>query len=192
MIIGYTREDAGIRTLTGPPLTAEGLTEWAKEAYRDNAPRILSTYRKVYPDATPFQIQARIRTDVNTGRRATTMAERKSAQNRGKAYLYVMTWSSPAFEGRFGATHGVDLGLILGNARNPIAGNGSEARQLAETVGSAIVAFAKTGDPNCDKIPKWRAFDVDSRATMLLNTESRVANDPTRELRLLWEGIQNA
>jgi para-nitrobenzyl esterase len=187
MIIGYTREDAAIRNLSAAPLTASGLESWAKETYGDKATRILSAYRKVYPDATPFQIQSRIRTDVNTGRRATTMAERKSAQNSGKAYLYVTTWPSPAFEGRFGAVHGVDLGLILGNPRNPIGGNAPEARKMAEVVGSSMVAFAKTVSPNCDKIPAWTAFDRESRATMLFDAESRVANDPMRELRLMWE-----
>jgi para-nitrobenzyl esterase len=128
-----------------------------------------------------------MRTDANTGRRATTMVERKAAQGRGRAYLYVMAWPSPAFEGRFGAVHGVDLGLVLGSARNPIAGNTAEARQMADIVGSTIAAFAKTGDPNCDKIPRWPAYDVESRATMIFDNVCRVENDPTKELRLLWE-----
>ena len=117
------------------------------------------------------------------------MVERKSRQKRGKAYLYLMEWPSPAYEGRFGAVHGVDLGLVLGNARNLIAGNGFEARKMAEIVGSAIIAFGKTGDPNCDKVPNWPAYDIGSRATMIFDTECRVENDPTRELRLLWEKI---
>ena len=189
MIIGYTREDAAIQNLSRFALTSNELEAWAKNTYEENAPQILSTYRKCYPDATPFQIQSRIQTDANTGRRATTMAERKSAQHRGQAYLYVMTWPSPAFEGRFGAVHGVDLGLILGNARNPIEGNTPEARKMADIVGSTIVAFSKNGDPNCDKIPTWQAFDAESRTTMLFDTESRVENDPTRELRLMWDQI---
>jgi para-nitrobenzyl esterase len=187
MIVGYTREDAAVRDLSESELTEGALRQWAQEAYGDNATRILTTYRKVYPGATPFQIQARIRTDANTRRRATTMVERKSAQGKGNAYLYVVQWPSPAFEGRFGAVHGVDLGLVFGNPRNPVAGNTAEARKMAEIVGSAFVAFAKTGDPNCDKIPGWPAYDSQSRATMILDTEPRVENDPTSELRLLWE-----
>jgi para-nitrobenzyl esterase len=102
-------------------------------------------------------------------------------------YLYVIAWPSPAFEGRFGATHGVDLGLILANPRNPIAGNTPEARRLAETLGSAMVAFAQTGDPRCDKLPRWPAYDRETRATMILDSECRVENDPMKELRPLWE-----
>jgi para-nitrobenzyl esterase len=189
MIVGYTREDSGIRDLSGSELTADGLIKWIQETYKENATLILNTYKKVYPNATPFQIQARIRTDSNTRERATLMVERKSVQKRGKAYLYLMEWPSPAYEGRFGAVHGVDLGFVLGNPRNLIAGNGFEARKMAEIVGSTIIAFGKTGDPNCDKVPTWQAYDIGSRATMIFDTECRVENDPTRELRLLWEKI---
>jgi para-nitrobenzyl esterase len=189
MIVGYTREDAGMRDLSVPDITEEGLPEWVRETYKDNATVIYNTYKKVYPNATPVQIQSRIRTDSNTRSRATTMVERKSAQKRGSAYLYVVTWPSPAFEGRFGAVHGVDLGLVFGNARDLIAGNSYEARKMADIVGSTIVAFGKTGNPNCDKIPYWPPYDIESRATMIFDLESRVENDPTRELRLLWEKL---
>ena len=189
LIVGYTREDAGLRNLTAHQLTKEALKKWIEETYRDNATNILAAYEKVYPAATPFQIQSRIRTDANTRRRATTMVERKAAQNKGKAYLYVLHWASPAFEGRFGATHGTDLGLVFGNPRDPIAGNTPEARKMAETIGSAFIAFAKTGNPNCDKIPDWKAYDSQSRATMIFDSASLIENDPTKELRLLWEKI---
>jgi para-nitrobenzyl esterase len=192
MIIGYTREDAGIRDLASAAREEDQLRSWAREAYGEDATRILTAYRKVYPNASPFQIQARVRTDANTGRRAITMAERKSAQNGGRAYLYVMAWPSPAFEGRFGAVHGVDLGLVFGNPRNPIAGNTAEARRMADVVGSAFVAFARSGDPNCDRTPPWPTYDLESRATMIFDTECRVDRDPARELRLLWSSIDRA
>jgi para-nitrobenzyl esterase len=187
MIIGYTREDSGIRDLSGPELTEEVLLKWIQETYKENASVIFTTYKKVYPNASPVQIQSRLRTDTSTRKRATTMAERKSAQNRGKAYLYVVSWPSPAYEGRFGAVHGVDLGLVFGNARNLIAGNTLEARKMADIVGSTIVAFAKTGNPNCDKIPYWAPYNSELRTTMIFDLECRAENDPTKELRILWE-----
>ncbi len=187
IIIGYPREDASVRNLTAASLADDGLRKWAQETYGEDGANRLASYRKVYPDATPFQIQARMRTDQYNGRRAIQMAERKADQRRGKAFLYVMTWPSPAFEGRFGAVHGTDLGLILANPRNPIEGNTPEARKLAEVLGSAMVAFAKTGDPNCDNLPHWPAYDRAERATMILDTTCRVVNDPMKELRGVWE-----
>jgi para-nitrobenzyl esterase len=189
LIVGYNREDASYRNNTDTPLTEDGLIEWTQNIYRDNATKILTTYRKVYPNATPFQIQARISTDSRLRKNATTQVERKSALKRGNAYLYLMEWASPAFEGRFESCHGVELGLILGNPRIPIAGNTAEARKLAEIIGSSIIAFGKTGNPNCDKVPNWPAYTKDSRSTMIFNTECRMENDPTSELRLLWDSL---
>ena len=187
MIIGYTREDSGLVIQGGGGLTEEGLLKWAQETYKDNAGKVMSTYRKVYPNATPYQVQARIRTDSSRRKNATTMAERKSAQKRGNAYLYVVEWPSPAYDGNFGAVHGVDLGLVFGNSRDLIAGNTPEARKMADIVGSAIVAFGKTGDPNCSKVPHWAPYDKEKRATMIFDLECRAENDPTGELRLMWE-----
>ena len=124
IIVGYTREDSGIRDLSGPELTLGRTSKVEpRKPIKNNGSQILATYKKVYPNANPVQIQSRIRTDSNTRKRATVMVERKSLQKRGNAYLYLMEWPSPAYEGRFGAVHGVDLGLVLGNARNLIAGN---------------------------------------------------------------------
>lgn len=189
IIVGYTREDGAYREAAGPDFTEDELKTWVRETYSDNASAILSTYRNVYPNATSFQVRSRIGTDARTRRNATIMVERKSALNRGKAYLYLLEWPSTAYEGRWGAVHGTDLGLIMGNPRDPIAGNTAEARKMADIIGSAIAAFGRTGDPNCDKIPDWPAYDTQSRATMIFNLESRVENDPTGEIRLLWEKI---
>lgn len=189
MIIGYNREDASYRNVTQSPLTEDGLNEWIKTTYPAKAAEIHSTYRKVYPTATPFQIQARISTDARLRISATTQALRKSDLGKGKAYLYLMEWASPAFEGRFESCHGVELGLILANPRIPIAGNTEEARKLADIIGSSILAFGKTGDPNCGKVPFWPDYNHETRSTMIFNTECRVDNDPTRELRLLWEKV---
>jgi para-nitrobenzyl esterase len=189
MIVGYTREDAGTRTLTASQLSEDELRKWVQDTYTTNATLVLNTYKKVYPNASPFQIQSRIRTDSSIRKRATTMVERKSAQNRGGAYLYELDWSSTAFEGRFGATHGTDLGLVFGNPRDPIIGNTLEARKMAEIVGSAFVAFARTGNPNCDKIPNWPSYKSATRSTMIFDTECRIENDLTQELRLIWEKI---
>jgi para-nitrobenzyl esterase len=187
MIVGYAREDAGIRDLSAAALTEDGLLKWAQETYKDNAKMLIETYRKEYPNATPLQVQSRIRTDSNTRKRATQQVERKSKQKRGNAYLYVVEWPSPAYEGRFEACHGVDLGLVFGNPRNLIAGNTLEARKMADIVGSAVVAFGKTGDPNCSMIPRWAPYNTETRSTMIFNLECRAENDPTSSLRVLWE-----
>jgi len=33
----------------------------------------------------------------------------------------------------------------------------------------AWIAFARTGNPNCDGIPKWPSYDIENRSTMLID-----------------------
>jgi len=47
----------------------------------------------------------------------------------------------------------------------------------------ALVAFARTGDPNHDGIPKWMPFSEGNRAMMIWDTTSEVRIDPDREAR---------
>ena len=187
LLLGYAREDSGYRGPSGP-VTSADLQEWAEEAYDESAPEILSLYSRVYPNATPSQIRARISTDSGVRRRAEMMAERKADQGGAPAYMYLVEWPSPSFEGKFGAVHGVDLGLVLADPRIPISGNTPGARRMADVMGSAFATFARTGDPNCDLVPHWSPYDRASRTTMVLDEECRSVDDPTGELRAYWEG----
>jgi len=51
------------------------------------------------------------------------------------------------------------------------------------------VAFARTGDPNTPKLPKWPAYSAASRDTMLFNDDCRVVRDPDRAPRLVMERV---
>ncbi len=47
----------------------------------------------------------------------------------------------------------------------------------------ALLAFMKTGNPNCKSLPEWPAFTVANGETMILNDNCEVKNDPDREGR---------
>lgn len=189
MIIGTTLEDSARRE-GGRDLDAAALDRWAQETFDDNARRVLGAYRGVYPNASPYQLQARMLTDRRGRRSATRMAERKAAQGKAPAYLYIWNWPSPAFDGTFGAVHGMDVSLSFHNARPLLQGaNSADALKMADIMASVWLAFASTGDPNCGSIPQWPAYNAATRPTMLFDLECRVEEDPASELRLLWDEI---
>ena len=57
---------------------------------------------------------------------------------------------------------------------------------MCDALASALLAFAKTGDPNNPVIPHWAPYDLAGRATMIFDTETRVEADPRKPFRELW------
>ncbi len=188
MIISTTLDDAGV-ALANFDLDEAGLKAMMQKMFGGNAERVLTMYRKAYPDTSPYLIQVRIMTDRSFRVNAYKQAERKAALGKAPAYVYLFTWPSPGFGGKFGAVHGTDVGLVFHSARGSICGGGPDAKALADKMAAAWVAFARTGDPNNSAIPHWLAFDAQVRATMIFDKECRVENDPRREFRLLWDEL---
>ena len=60
---------------------------------------------------------------------------------------------------------------------------------IAAAESATWAAFARAGVPQNNTIPHWPAYDAQSRATMMINAEWEVENDPAREARLMWEKI---
>ena len=67
--------------------------------------------------------------------------------------------------------------------------NTAEAKTLAQRLGGATIAFAKTGNPNHPGIPNWTPYNAQTRSTMVFDVNTRAENDPNRELRLLWNEV---
>jgi para-nitrobenzyl esterase len=51
-------------------------------------------------------------------------------------------------------------------------------------------SFAHQGHPRAHGLPTWPRYDTKRRATMLINTECRVVEDPDRPIRELWESLR--
>ncbi len=124
---------------------------------------------------------------------AITQAERKAALGGAPAYMYIWEWVSPTFGGKFGAVHGLDVDASFNNYRNnPCGGGDPEGRRMADMFATTWSTFAKTGNPNNDKIPHWPAYDASTRSTMLFNSDTRVENDPRGAQRTYFAEHQAA
>jgi para-nitrobenzyl esterase len=115
------------------------------------------------------------------------IAERRAALGKGPVYLYYFRWETPVDGGRLKSPHTIEIPFAFDNvqAAKRLTGGGPEAMVLADKVSDTWIAFAKTGNPNQPKMPRWPAFNARERPTMVFNTESRVVNDPIREQRLV-------
>jgi para-nitrobenzyl esterase len=172
-------------------LDEDGLrAQIAEFAGESAASRVHAAYREAYPDAAPFLVMARVRTDRGQFRSSNTLAERKFAQGGASVHKYLITWASPAFDGRFAAVHGVDVSLVFHRSESIMHGGGvPRAKQLAAELASAWVNFARTGDPNGSGVTAWPAYTPTQRSTLVLGETSEIVDDPLADLRLLWDEL---
>ena len=113
------------------------------------------------------------------------IAERRAALGKGPVYLYYFAWESPVQGGLLRSPHGMEIPFVFDNVQTAVkTGEGPEAIALADKVSDAWIAFARTGNPDTPKLPHWPAHTAVDRATMIINNESKVVNDPLREQRI--------
>ena len=186
VIISTTLEDAAL-SLTNFGLDEAGLKSLFDQRFQGKGEEILALYRRRYPQKSAFLIQAQALTDAGFRRSAITQAERKAALGKGATYMYLWSWESPAYDGKFGAVHGTDVSASFHGVRDNIVGVGvRDAKVMCDRLSSAWVAFAKTGDPNNPRIPLWPTYDTTNRSTMVFDTDTRVESDPRSEIRKYW------
>jgi para-nitrobenzyl esterase len=168
--------------------TWEGVTTMLSARAGARAGEVLDLYRQEDPKASPYLIQSRIISDLGRGP-SFAMAERKAALGKAPAYVYLWKAASPAWGGRYGATHGVDVGPSSREVRGALQGPNATSARLTDEMSSAIVAFAASGDPNSGKLPTWTPYDAQTRATMVFDeSASRLEPDYRGAFRKLWSG----
>jgi para-nitrobenzyl esterase len=107
-------------------------------------------------------------------------------------WTYRFDWETPAFGGRLGAAHALELPFVWNQLDQPAAqillGNDlAGGQQLAAQMHAAWAAFIRDGAPA--GLPSWPRYSEPRRATMLLDREPRVADDPDGALHELWNAI---
>jgi para-nitrobenzyl esterase len=174
MIVGSVLDERAYR-MGNFDLDAAGLERFAQSRLGPKWAERLRLYREDDPKATPFVLQARIDTDLTFRRAWWAQAERKARQGAAPVYSYLWKAPSPAFGGRYGAVHGVDVGPSLHDIRHGLNGPTPHNLALAGQIASAWVAFAASGNPNNPRTPAWPAMSVAKRETLVFEGEGGVS-----------------
>lgn len=184
LLLSSTLEDAAMFSADFS-MSEEQLRRTLSEELGERSTRVLEMYRDLAPGKSPYLIAAQIASDINYRQPALAQAEFR-AQQGAPVYMALWQWPSPAYDGRFGAVHFIDVPAMFDNARDPIVGAGSaEGTAMCAQLSSALVAFAATGTPAAGGID-WPAFDASTRATRMFDTVARVEQDPRAQLREFW------
>ena len=145
----------------------------------------LATYRAARPGASPGDLLAAIQGDWFWRIPAIRLAEAHVA-SPAATYMYEFAWRSPAFDGRLGASHALEIPFVfdtLGRETEALWGP-DPPQALADTMHTAWVAFATKGDPG------WSRYDLSRRAAMRFDVTSTVVDDPRAAERALWAGAR--
>jgi len=149
---------------------------------------VIATYRAGRPEASNTDLYLIIASDATFRAGVLTEAERKAAQGGAPVYQYYFTWRSPVRGGKLRSFHTVEIPFVFDNvdACRSMVGSGEDRYALARKVSGAWVAFARTGNPNHEYLRGWEPYDNVRRATMILNDQCRLVDDPHgKEQRLL-------
>ena len=104
--------------------------------------------------------------------------------------MYSFEWETPVQGGRLKAPHALDVPFTFDTIDMTNATDRSAAaHRLAATMSATWAAFARAGVPDNAAIPRWPAYDVTTRSTLVLDAECRIETDPRRETRQLWQTI---
>jgi para-nitrobenzyl esterase len=155
--------------------------DWAQDMY--------DLYARTRPDVSPVRRVAAIMTDrFRVG--SIRLAERKAAADGAPVWMYRFDFETDVESGALGAPHAIDIAFTFANAdASALSGSRPERYAVADVVSGVWATFARTGSPQTTDLPSWSPYDTQHRATMLLDTTSRIVEDPDSTERTAWDNV---
>jgi len=143
----------------------------------------LTAYSQGENNTTEGDIYAAVQSDFTFRMPALHIAETLTEKG-ADVWKYNFAWQSPSFGGRLGAAHFVDVPFVFNTIHKPeVAGfvGDTPSETLAKEMHRQWVNFAKSGKAD------WAPYQLDKRATMRFDVNSKQVNDPNQTLRGLWQ-----
>lgn len=189
LAIGTLRDEMLLFTAFDPDVVAlddDGLRRALEQRLGEHWPVALDRYRGHRPGARPGELLSAVQTDEAFRVPVTRLADRR-AEAGHPTWRWWFTWPTPAFHGRLGACHGLDIPFAFANLDRRgvemFTGTGPERAVLVEEFAGALLRFAHEGDPG------WRRYDTERRPTRIVDLEPSTDDDPEPELRRLWDEV---
>ncbi len=189
LVLGTTRDEMSLFTAFNPALAEldeETLTRPFVRRFGEAAPAAVAAYEAARPESSFVQLASAMQTDEVFRVPARKLAEARSDTGL-PTWMYWFTWATPAFGGRLGSCHALDIPFAFHNLQRTgveaMTGDGADRTAVADTFSSAVLSFARTGEPGW---PQYDAGADGARATMQIDAASRVVDDPEPGLRQLW------
>jgi para-nitrobenzyl esterase len=204
LIVGYNRDETTFFLQREPgvfALTEDALKQRLAKELEGKAETVYATYRKARPNASPADLYVAISSANMFGIGSVAIAERKHAQGGAPVFMYIFTHGSdriiPGTTYKLGAAHALEIrykfNLVDPEGASPgsdmMAISGPASVKTAHTMSEMWSTFARTGRPAAQGQPSWPAYTTHRRATMEIDAQCRVVDDPYAAERQMWERL---
>jgi para-nitrobenzyl esterase len=215
LMVGYNRDEMNFffaqqRNTEVYSLTDETLKQRLDNELGSNADEVLAAYKKSRPDASPSDLYVAIATARFDVIGSITIAQRKFAQHGAPVYMYCFVHESdrliPGTDHKMGAAHAAEIVYKFNNIPAPLTGlpaaqppQGAQPStfgapdpnsvQTALNMSGFWSSFARNGHPTAKGQPAWPAYTTEKRATMFIDADCKVVDDPFSPERQVWDQV---
>jgi para-nitrobenzyl esterase len=204
LIAGTNQDEAKLYTAMRPPEKGFDETALLKSVHRimralgrdeDQAKKVIKMYVRARDGKLPIDplsILDAFMTDFRFRIPALRLAEAQS-QYQTNVFSYLFNYQSPAMGGALGACHALEIPFVFGSLgekqRKIYPQRSPETDVLSGKMMEAWTAFARTGNPTHQQIPRWVPYDLKKRGNMIFGSEVILGEDPFGQERKIWEGL---
>ncbi|MBR0086149.1 MAG: carboxylesterase/lipase family protein [Lachnospiraceae bacterium] len=148
-------------------MSEEEQLELVKEKFGDNTDKVVELFKKAYPGRAIAHV-LNVDTMMRPGH--TSYAKQKASEAEANVYNYLFTVEFP-YEGGKCAWHCSDIPFWFGSCDTQPIDDFEGSAALEDVMRHTLATFARTGDPNNDKLPTWNPTTPDCAKTMIFDTE---------------------
>ncbi|MGD0857174.1 MAG: carboxylesterase/lipase family protein [Dehalococcoidia bacterium] len=184
LLIGTNADEGTIFVIPDPKvakMSEQDYRDYVTSVYGDHASDVIAAFPAVSKADVPIAM-SKLRTVLAMSAGALHAAD-TTVINKSRVFQYQFTRIPDTPLKMFGAFHGLEIFYVFGNLKADKVSIPDDKidTELSQAMTKYWCNFAKTGDPNDPKLPKWPAYSVDKRQYLELGDKITAKSDLYKE-----------